>query len=282
MKRQFGDFELDTETRELRRGGEVVRLQSQPAHVLALLVERAGQVVTRDALREAVWGRDTFVDFDKGLNFAIAQARAALGDSADAPAYIRTLPKRGYQFIAPVVSPSVEPSFRAAPDARGLRAGLTACTTSRALLAAAFVIACSAAILTWRAAAPPALAVIAFDNETGAADLDRYAQTVTDALIAELTMRGGGRVGVIGNAAALRTKRPFRDMAAIGRSLHAKYVVIGQVQRDGDRVRLLAHLIRLPEQTHLWVTRIERGITDPPVLAGDAARRISEEFLRKL
>jgi TolB-like protein len=104
---------------------------------------------------------------------------------------------------------------------------------------------------------------------------------VTDALVAELTDKGAGRVGVIGNAAALRTKRPFRDAAAIGRSLHAKYVVIGQLQRDGNGVRLLAHLIRLPDQTHLWVTRIDRTAADPP-LAAEAARQISEEFLRKL
>ena len=101
-------------------------------------------------------------------------------------------------------------------------------------------------------------------------------------MVTELTDRGAGRLGVIGNAASLRTKRPFRDAAAIGQSLHARYVVIGQVQRDGDRVRLLAHLIRLPEQTHLWVVRIERAASDPPMRAADAARRISDEFLSKL
>jgi DNA-binding winged helix-turn-helix (wHTH) protein len=102
MKAKFGEFEFDAVTGELSRRGEPVRLQAQPARVLAILVEHAGQVVTRDALREAIWGGDTFVDFDKGLNFAIAQVRTALGDSADAPSFVRTLPKRGYQFIAPI------------------------------------------------------------------------------------------------------------------------------------------------------------------------------------
>ena len=107
MKKRFGRFEFDAVTRELRRDGEIVKLQSQPAQVLAVLIEHAGEVVTRDALRQAVWGEDTFVDFDKGLNFAIAQVRTALGDSADAPTYIRTFPKRGYQFIGNA-APSVE------------------------------------------------------------------------------------------------------------------------------------------------------------------------------
>ena len=102
MKSTFGAFSFDTATRELRRDGEIVKLQSQPAQVLAVLIEHAGEVVTRDTLRTAIWGDDTFVDFDKGLNFAVAQVRTALGDSADAPTYVRTFPKRGYQFIAPI------------------------------------------------------------------------------------------------------------------------------------------------------------------------------------
>src|SRR5437867_1667625 len=101
MKTTFGPFTFDTTTRELRRDGDGVRLQSQPAQVLAVLVEHAGEIVTREVLRQAIWGEDTFVDFDKGLNFAIAQVRAALGDSAENPTYIRTFPKRGYQFVPP-------------------------------------------------------------------------------------------------------------------------------------------------------------------------------------
>jgi DNA-binding winged helix-turn-helix (wHTH) protein/TolB-like protein len=282
MTCRFGDFTFDPASAELRRDGEIVRLQAQPAQVLALLVERAGEVVTRETLRDAIWGRETFVDFDKGLNFAVAQVRAALGDSADAPTYIRTLPKRGYQFIATVEAVPA-PATLASSGASGVD------WTSRVVghwiriaLAMIVAVAAVAGFVSWRRQAPPTLAVIAFDNETGAPELDRYAQTLTDALVAELTARGDGRVGIIGNAAALRTTRPFRDLASIGQAVHARYVVIGQVQRDGDRVRLLAHLIRLPEQTHLWVTRIERGASDPPVLASDAARRISDEFLRKL
>jgi DNA-binding winged helix-turn-helix (wHTH) protein/TolB-like protein len=282
MTYRFGPFEFDAASGELRQEGASVRLQAQPAHVLGLLLAHAGEVVTRDALRNAVWGPGTFVDFDKGLNFAIAQVRAALGDSAEAPTYVRTLPKRGYQFIAPVEPAPVVQPFTAAPTG-GLPARLKAYATKRALFAAGIFLTAFVAVYTWRAtASPPTLAVVAFDNETGQTDLDGYAQGITDALVAELTARGVGRISVIGNAAVLRTRRPFRDLLSIAQSLHARYVVIGQLQRDGDRVRLLAHLIRLPEQTHVWVTRIERLAADPPMLAADAARRISEEFLRRL
>src|SRR6185437_5911081 len=106
---RFGVFEFRPASRELYRGGARVRLQAQPAQVLGLLLRHAGQGVTGTELKEAVWGPETFGDFDKGLNFCIAQVRTALGDSADAPIYMRTIAKHGYQFIAPV-APSDEES----------------------------------------------------------------------------------------------------------------------------------------------------------------------------
>src|SRR5439155_24804278 len=105
---QFGEFEFDPASGELRRGSAVVRLEPQPARVLAHLVERAGQVVTRTELQQAVWGGETFVDFEHGLTYCIAQIRTALGDSAAAPRFIETLPRRGYRFMAraTVVAPA--------------------------------------------------------------------------------------------------------------------------------------------------------------------------------
>jgi DNA-binding winged helix-turn-helix (wHTH) protein/TolB-like protein len=274
MKARFGAFEFDTGTGDLRRGGDPVRLQAQPAQVLALLVEHAGEVVSRETIRETVWRGDTFVDFDKGLNFAIAQVRAALGDSADVPTYIRTLPKRGYQFIAPVDAVPVAPAAKGPSGARPVIVG-----------AALIVAVLAAAGVWWRVSGSggaSTIAVIGFDNETGDAALDQYAQNITDAVVAELTTAGGGRVGVIGNAAVLRVPRPARDLAAIGRELRARYIVFGQVQRDAGRLRILAHLIRLPEQKHLWVVRVDEGPDEPPVAAATAAQQISHELLRKL
>jgi TolB-like protein/DNA-binding winged helix-turn-helix (wHTH) protein len=114
--RQFGPFAVDERSGELRRDGEVVRLQPQPFRVLALLVSRPGELVTREELKKALWGEETYVDFERGLNFCINQARTALGDSADAPRYIQTLPRRGYRFIAPVRSESVQSAFRVSSE----------------------------------------------------------------------------------------------------------------------------------------------------------------------
>src|SRR5580765_5574899 len=99
---RFGDFELDAESGTLLRQGRRVRLQPQPLRVLALLVERAGEVVSRDDIRRAIWDQATFVEFDQGLNYCIRQIRQALNDDAGTPAFVETLKKRGYIFIAPV------------------------------------------------------------------------------------------------------------------------------------------------------------------------------------
>jgi DNA-binding winged helix-turn-helix (wHTH) protein len=106
---QFGQFELHVDAAELRRDGRPIRLQPQPFTLLTLLVRRAGDVVTRQQIREELWPDGTFVDFDQAMNFAVKQVRDALGDSAESSVYIQTLPKRGYRFIAPVTPPSVSP-----------------------------------------------------------------------------------------------------------------------------------------------------------------------------
>jgi cholera toxin transcriptional activator len=102
---RFGVFELDLNGGELRKSGVKLRLQGQPFQVLALLLERAGEVVTREELQQKLWPSDTFVDFDHSLNTAINKVREALGDSASSPRYIETLARRGYRFIAPVQNP---------------------------------------------------------------------------------------------------------------------------------------------------------------------------------
>jgi DNA-binding winged helix-turn-helix (wHTH) protein len=117
---RFGIFELDLNTGELRKGGVKLRLQGQPVQVLTLLLERAGDVVTREELREKLWASDTFVDFDHSLNTAINKVREALGDSASTPRYVETLARRGYRFIAPVLTP-----VQASP-ARGVAEGAAA------------------------------------------------------------------------------------------------------------------------------------------------------------
>ena len=274
---RFGIFDFDQQTGELRREGHSVPLQAQPAQVLSALLSHAGEVVTRDALRQAVWGSGTFVDFDRGLNFCVAQIRSALGDSAESPRYIKTLPKRGYQFIAPV--------HLAAPPAVALDA---APRSRRWILAApiAIGVAASGGLLAWKRpwdrGGLPRIAVARFDNQTGNPELDRFAEGLTDTLVGEMTGAGAGHYAVIGNALILLQPRSFRDVKMIGETLNARYVVLGQVQKNAASIRVLAHLIRLPEQTHLTVAKLECDPGDPLKAQAELAEQIAARFYSKL
>jgi len=114
---RFGAFELDIEAERLLRNGRSVRLQPQPFRLLCLLAGQAGRVVTREDIRAALWTSETFVDFEQGVNFAIKQVREALGEDADHPIYIQTVPKRGYKFVAPVEAVGAQPG-QAPPQVR--------------------------------------------------------------------------------------------------------------------------------------------------------------------
>ena len=254
---RFGQFVFDPESGTLTRDGVPGRLQPQPARVLTLLLARAGEIVSRDQLRQQIWGGDTFVDFERGLNFCIAQIRSALGDAADAPRFVETLPKRGYRFIAPVTTlngadPVASPP---APTRAPRRMALVA----MALLAAALVGVAMFALPS-RARVPVRIAVVPFDNETGDTEYDRIAGGVADATVARLaTPERLPRVSVIGNAAVLQRPRAFRDLKAIGQQLEADYVVLAQVKSDGGRARLIAHLIRVSDEVHVWASTFDRA-----------------------
>ena len=99
---RFGTFQLDTQAGQLLKNGRVVRLKPQPLRLLQLLISRPGDLITRDEIRDLLWGTDTFVDFEQGMNTAVRQIREALGDDAETPIFVETVPKRGYRFIAPV------------------------------------------------------------------------------------------------------------------------------------------------------------------------------------
>ena len=103
---RFGNFEVDVRAGELRRGGLKVKLGGQPFDVLIALLEKPGQVITREELHDKLWSQDTFVDFEHGLNKAINKVREALGDDADNPRFVETLPRRGYRFLAPLLHPA--------------------------------------------------------------------------------------------------------------------------------------------------------------------------------
>jgi DNA-binding winged helix-turn-helix (wHTH) protein/TolB-like protein len=281
---RFGIFEFDCSALELRREGALVRLQAQPAQVLGRLLQRAGDVVSREELRQAVWPDGTFVDFERGLNFCIAQIRAALNDDALEPRFIRTIPKRGYQFIAPVERSSKKelPHSKVANPGTAWSGKMKIRLAAACLVAASLIAAGYWAKSRYLAKKMPIVAVARFDNETGDPSMTQFSDAVTDMLVLDLVAKGDGQYRVIGNARELRVAREQRDLKSLASSLGASYVILGQVQRKGDQTRILAHLIHLPDQTHVWVTLIDHTVEDPLALESQVAQTVAVEFAPKI
>ena len=250
----FGDFTFDSASGELARDRVKVPLQRQPSRLLALLVARPGEVVTREEIRQALWG-DTHVDFERSLNFCVAKLRGALGDDASAPRYIETVPTRGYRFIAEC---EARDTGRADSDARRGSRWATAAAALAALLLTGI------GIYAYRSAIqPPKIVVVPFHNETGASDFDRVAKGVSDAAVARLAAPDRlAKLLVIGNAASVQFSFKPRDMKAIGDSLGAQYLLLGQVKKDDRQQRVVAHLIRVSDQTHLWARTFDSKTLD--------------------
>lgn len=286
---RFGPFEFDPEIGELRRNGFRVPLEPQPTKALALLLSRAGSTVTRDELQRHVWGPETHVDFERGLAYCIAQVRAALGDSAESARYVRTLPRRGFAFFAPVQRGGPRSAAQAAGNPLPLTAGSWR-TRALAVAVPLLVVGVAALGLTlWRGTPAPQasqpkirLAIAAFDNETGETALDPVSRGLSDAVVARLAQLPPDRLGVIGNAAILQRARTFRDVKTIGRELSADYVVLGQLQRIGEQTRVIVHLIRTNDETHLWANRFDREAPDWFTLQSEIAEAVAGAVSQKL
>jgi len=272
---RFGRFEANLDSGELWRDGAPVAVQDLPFRLLAALLARPGEVVSRSELTAQLWGSETFVDAAAGLNTAIAKLREALDDDADRPSFIETIPKRGYRFVGTVerISPPAEPATPATADidVRRWSGRRSLLAVGAALVAAVAVVAAAAYQL--RAGRPQVrVAVVLFDNETGKPELAPLAQGLTDATVMRLT--GEPRLAVIGNAAILRSTRPFRDIAAVRDALAADFIVIGQVQTLDDSTIVRAHLIRAKDQAHVWVDVVPLRGQSEAAAQSDVAERI--------
>jgi DNA-binding winged helix-turn-helix (wHTH) protein/TolB-like protein len=268
---RFGVFEFDSSNGELRKNGRAVALEPQPAKALALLLAKGGEVVSREELRDAVWGSDTHVDFDRGLAYCVSQIRTALGDSGDNPRFVQTIPKRGFKFIAPLVSPvSREEHFASKGVPRNAM-----------LMAAIGSLVIAAALgFTWviskPANGPTLIAVSVFDNETGQPEYDRFVAGLSDLVVERLTKLDPQRIAVIGNAAVLRQPRNIRNLKAVAENVRADYVLLGQLQKGESGLRFITHFIRLRDETHLKANRLT--MEDGGVSGLEAA--VVEEFER--
>jgi TolB-like protein/DNA-binding winged helix-turn-helix (wHTH) protein/Tfp pilus assembly protein PilF len=301
----FGTFEVDLRLRELRKQGLKVKLQDKPLEVLALLLEQAGEIVTREDLRRRLWPSDTFVDFDANLNTTLNKLRRALGDSADNPRFIETLPRHGYRFIAPVeaVAAGTEPEVAAAetipPQATSLvsaaspgRQGLWGWMRSRAATETAITLAVFASVLvtirwavvrqTRSATGKTMLLVLPFEDLSGDSGQEYFADGLTDEIITELGRLRPDRLGVIARTSAMQYKHTSKPLRDIARDVGVDYVLEGSVLRAGGAVRVTARLIQSSDQTELWTESYERATPDVLALQRDVVNRIAQSLAIEL
>jgi len=238
---RFGSFEADFRAGELRKHGVKLKLVGQPLEVLAMLLERPGQLVTRDELRARLWPTDTFVDFDHGLNAAVNKLRDALSDSAEKPNYVETLPRRGYRFISAV----------GLHDSQNLLRELSSPKIQ-------------------------SLVVLPLENLSKDPEQEYFTDGMTDQLITNLAQISA--LKVVSRTSAMRYKRTKKSLPEIARELHVDAVVEGAVMWVGGRVRISAQLIEAPTDYHLWAASYERDLRDVLSMQEEVTRAIASEI----
>jgi TolB-like protein/DNA-binding winged helix-turn-helix (wHTH) protein/Flp pilus assembly protein TadD len=287
---RFDTFELDLRAGELHKRGVKLRLQGQPLQLLGILLQSAGNLVTREELSSQLWPTDTFVDFDHSLHNAIGRIREVLGDSAEIPRYIETLPRRGYRFIAPVEEVEA-PRISAGNGNKARVAVAVAPPTKRR--AALVVILCScvaiglAAWLAWqhsyaKSAVPSirSIAVLPMQNLSGDAAQEYFADGMTEELITDLAKVSALRV--ISRTSVMRYKGTKKGLPEIARELNVDGIVEGSVMRSGNRVRITAQLLHAPRDQHLWAETYERDLGDVLRLQSEVAQAIARQVRAQL
>jgi TolB-like protein/DNA-binding winged helix-turn-helix (wHTH) protein/Flp pilus assembly protein TadD len=293
---RFGAFEADLHTGELTKRGKQVRLQEQPFRLLAVLLEKPGELVTREELRQRLWPQ-TIVDFDHGLNKAISKIRDALGDSAENPRFVETVAGRGYRFLADVTVihdarpevAGIDLAVHGDPEPlRSIELGTLAVRSPRAhawrlyAFGLALFLALAIAFLwsfgQWGRPSPTirSLAVLPLENISGDASQEYFADGMTDELITDLGKFGTLRV--ISRTSAMAYKRTRKPLAEIARELNVEAVVEGSVVRSGDQVRISAQLVEAPADRQLWAESFEGDTRDTLALQISVARTIAGQI----
>jgi len=277
---RFGIFQLDLKARELHKAGVKVKLQDQPFRVLALLVEQAGQVVTREELQQKIWPTDVYVTFDQGLNNAIKKVRDALGDSADNPRFVETVARHGYRFVVPVSTvPGRPPERRYGVDWSILRRTALLGLIAACLLAALGYWAWHrAAIADRRSSERAVLAVLPFDNLSHDPDQEFFSDGLTEEMIAQLGKLNPKLLNVIARGSVVRYKNSSLTANQIGRELNADYLLQGSVRRETGRVRITVQLIQVRDQTDVWTESYDRELKEILALQDSVARTIADQI----
>ncbi len=280
----FGEFRFDPETLELFGRGRTLRLQPQPARLLELLVGHRGAVVSREAVRRHLWPDEVHVEYDQSMNSCVKRIRVALGDSAETPDYIETLPRLGYRFLKPVieVNDGDEPILTGGGGARPWRP-----RPGAALAALAVVLGLVAAVLVWRAldSGPPAarepsrqvLAVLPFSAVETWSGAEPFRQGLAQELITSLGRQAFDRLAVVAYEA-----RPFPSAGGGANGLRADYLLDGRVQREQDRLRVWARLLLAKDGTVLWSESYDGAENDILVFEAEVGSQIANAVLVRL
>jgi len=295
---RFGTYEVSLQSGEVRKAGLRIRVQQQPMKLLQILLEHPRKVVTREELRSRVWPNESFGDFDQALNIAIGKLRSALGDSAENPRFIETLPKRGYRFIADVSvldadrpkmpesvagdPPAPEPGHTLQGTGLAVAPKRRLWLTGRVTGALAFVLSLSIlSVWLFRSRGPaPAgirsLAVLPLENLSGDASQNYFADGMTDELITDLAQISALRV--ISRTSVMAYKGARKPLPQIARELNVDAVVEGTVLRSGDQVRITAQLIEASTDKHLWSQSYEGELRDTLALQSRVASAIADQI----
>jgi TolB-like protein/DNA-binding winged helix-turn-helix (wHTH) protein len=276
---RFGVFQVDLASGELRKGGVRIKLQEQPFQVLAALLERPHEVVTREDLQRRLWPSDVVVDFDRGLNKAINRVREALSDDADNPRFIETVPQRGYRFLAEIdIAPIAPPKV---PEA-----GLHALMPRRAWIAAAGgLVAAPLLALAYRRLFSPeprieSIAVLPLENLSGNIEQEYFSDGMTDELIGEISRISSLRV--ISRTSIMPYKGVRRALPEIARELNVDAILEGTVVQSGAKVRITAQLIRARDDRHLWAEKYERDLADVLAVQSEVAGAVASQIQTRL
>jgi TolB-like protein/DNA-binding winged helix-turn-helix (wHTH) protein/Tfp pilus assembly protein PilF len=294
---RFGPFELNVASGELRKSGITLKLRPQAAKVLVVLATRPGEMVTREQIKEQIWGSGLFVDFEHGLNLCVQQIRAALDDDADKPRYVETVPRHGYRFIARVEE-SVDSEASAhvgATDqdlvgrpqktARWWRQPWAIGGLALAVLVIAVALSSFGGFRERLLGRAPrsriaSLAVLPLANLSGDPEQEYFADGITEELTTDLGQISALRV--ISRTSAMQYKDTKKKLPEIARELDVDAVVEGAVQRAGNEVRITAQLVEARADRHLWAKSYERDVRDVLTLQGEVAQAIANEVKIKL
>ena len=279
---RFDAYEVDLAGGQLYKRGVRISLREKSFQVLAALLEHPGEVVTREELRRRLWPEDVFVDFDNNLNTAVARLREALGDSAERPRFIETLPKHGYRFMAHVFeappAPEPEPAARVGLRRRWVLALALLALPAVLVALLAFNVGGLRDRLLGQPAAPKidSLAVLPLKNLMGDPEQEYFVEGMHEALIAELSRISP--LKVISRTSTMQYKKGEKPLPQVARELKVDGVIEGSVLREGDQVRISVQLIHGPSDRHLWTQSFDRNFHDILTLQRDVARAIAGEI----